>query len=226
MRRFVRVILFVMITQLVFTERLLAQSVIRVRPERKADSTPAKEREIEDRKAGAEEQKAQAALRQATADERRAKTEEDKLAIESRQVVITAVSTAVTLLVAFSGLAFSVWSLHRTNAAQVRLKLLELALDNTSANVAVNRVKFAADLFQTGSPSNIDEVRKNVESGAYGSLGRLPTDTQSVRATILALLADHPDLRTQILHDCATLFPTDGWAEPLRRVAVRQDPNG
>ena len=107
MRRRVRVSLFIVTVQAAFVGTGLGQGLRRNQSASQVKAFPARQIEIEDRTAAVEERKAEAALRQAVADEKRAKTEDDKLAIESRQVTVTTISAAVTLMVAFGGLAFS-----------------------------------------------------------------------------------------------------------------------
>jgi hypothetical protein len=141
---------------------------------------------------------------------------------EDRKVIWTAASTAIPLIVALGTLLAGWWSLQRTTVSAFETKLLETALDGTSSRAALNRAKLAAALTGKRLRVNIDKIAEDIDSGKYGAVGRLPTESLSTRATVLALLWQYPDKRADILRDLDALFPSERWGAAITRA---EDPS-
>jgi hypothetical protein len=147
----------------------------------------------------------------------RVKNEVAKEIREQGQTWKTALTSAVPIVVAFLTLAYSIWNTQKNMISAYELKLLEIALDGTNSMGAYNRIKLATDFTGRSLQGNLPEVLKKIGEEKYGAIGRLPPETLSVRASLLTLLAEHPDMRKLILDDIDAVYPLEKWGDQIRR---------
>jgi len=130
--------------------------------------------------------------------------------LQQRQIWVSAIATAVPLLVAALTLAVGVYNQSRASRAQFQLKAAELIMAAEGPAAARDRVKAMQQLFGDQlSPAFGDSVWQTI-----GAPGR------DRKMALLELLAAHPANRLDILRSADVLFPETDFIKALRALST------
>jgi hypothetical protein len=116
-------------------------------------------------------------------------------------------AVGVPISLALVTLAGSIWAARRTVIAQFSVKAAELALQGEGPQEVLNRAKLLAELYRGLLPrESVERLRELTPD----QLGRIVTQAPWVaglKKELIALLAEHPAQREQIIADYHSMFP-------------------
>jgi hypothetical protein len=184
----------------------------------------------EQRKLEIEQQQANSDAIKANAEKDKAKTEQDRLVMESHPGLIEwvkatapVVGAVVGIGVPLVGLFLSIWTLNRSLQGQAIMKIGELALQGYSPVAALNRARLLAKMLGKALPPDFASTLESIKAESYGHSGVAPQVVET-RTVLIKLLAEHPEVRGQILNDWLAVWPKDDWAKALKSASPLPDP--
>lgn len=145
------------------------------------------------------------------------KLRERALDIEEVKARTSLWATGVPMSLGLVTLAGTVWAARRTVVAQFTSKAAELALQGEGPQEIINRAKLLAGLYEGLLPR--ESVKRLREMKPEG-LGRLVTQApwvSELQKDVIALLAEYPAQREQIIDDYLRLFPDYTFLRKLQR---------
>ena len=116
-------------------------------------------------------------------------------------------NTGVPISLGLVTLAGTIWAARRTVVAQFTAKAAELALQGEGPQEIINRAKLLADLYEGLLPRDSVERLRELKPDRLGRLVTQAPWTSDLQKDVVALLAQYPDQREQIIADYLSMFP-------------------
>ena len=135
--------------------------------------------------------------------------EREKFEVEIKKVWLTAVATAVPLLIALGTVLLQLRSAHRLKEEEARtgfeLKAAELVLSSYSPTAAIARARLLTQMFPQRLPKDFAEsFPADIFPG---------TKIWELKSELLEQLSRNPSLRAQIISDWKKAYPRDIWVD-------------
>ena len=131
-------------------------------------------------------------------------------------------NTGIPISLGLVTLAGTIWAARRTVVAQFTAKAAELALQGEGPQEIINRAKLLSDLYEGLLPrESVERLRKLRPD----RLGRLVTQApwiSDLQKDVVALLAEYPQQREQIIADYLSMFPDYDFLRTLQRDNVSE----
>lgn len=127
--------------------------------------------------------------------------------VEEKKVWTSALATSVPIVVALFALIGTIMAARRTLVANFTAKAAELALQGEGPQEIINRATLLGELYKDLLPDDFVNRVKKLEATKIGRIVTQAPWTSELQKEIIALLAQYPAQRQQIIADYKSLFP-------------------
>ena len=112
----------------------------------------------------------------------------------------------IPILVGLLALAGAVWNTRKTAQAQAMTKAAELALQGEGPDEVLNRARLLGQFYGSLLPGNFVKRVTTIHADDVGRIVTQAPWTSDFQKEIIALLAQYPEQREQILADYKSVF--------------------
>ncbi len=147
---------------------------------------------------------------------------ERALDIEEMKARTSLWATGIPISLGLVTLAGTIWAARRTVVAQFTAKAAELSLQGEGPQEIINRATLLADLYEGLLPRKSVKLLRELKPDRLGRLVTQAPWVSELQKEIIALLAQYPEQREQIIADYLTLFPDYNFLGNLQRPNARE----
>ncbi len=132
---------------------------------------------------------------------------EKQLELEKTKAWASALAIGVPIVAAVIALVGTAMAAKKTLIATFTAKAAELALHGEGPQEVLNRAKLLARLYKDLLPSDFQARVSAIEAADVGRIVSQAPWTSNLQKEIIALLAQYPSQRAQIISDYRSMFP-------------------
>ena len=143
--------------------------------------------------------------------------------IESQKTTINVLATVIPIMLAILTLAGTIWAARKTVIAQFTTKAAELALLGEGPDEVLNRAKLLAHLYKDLLPEDFIDRVKGLNPDRVGRIVTQAPWGSELMKEVIALVAEKPQQRDQILADYISVLPSYDFLKVLQRNTKKLD---
>jgi hypothetical protein len=135
--------------------------------------------------------------------------------VEEKKTWTSALAISVPIVVALFALLTTILATRKTIVANFTAKAAELALQGEGPQEIINRATLLGELYEDLLPNDFVARVKKLEANKIGRIVTQAPWISELQKEVIALLAQYPAQRQQIISDYKNLFPNYAFLDKL-----------